>query len=102
LQYLNPATFIAVPIVAASGRQVHPGDLGRYAIRAPGMWNLDLSAAKNFNITERMKLQLRGDAFNSLNHTNLSGITTNITSSAFGQLTTATSRSIQIGAKFIF
>ncbi len=102
LQYLNPAAFIAVPIVAASGEQMRPGDLGRYAISSPGMWNLDLSAAKNFNVNERMKLQLRGDAFNSLNHTNLSGVNTNITSSAFGSLTTATSRSIQIGAKFIF
>jgi hypothetical protein len=76
--------------------------LGRGALRAPGTWNLDFSAAKDFRITERLKMQLRGDAFNSLNHTNLSGLTTNITSSAFGRLTTATARTVQIGAKFIF
>jgi hypothetical protein len=102
LQYLNPAAFISVPLVTASGEQVRPGNLGRNILRAPGMWNQDLSIAKDFAITERVRLQLRGDAFNSLNHTNLSGLTTNITSSAFGRLTSATPRSIQIGAKLIF
>jgi Carboxypeptidase regulatory-like domain len=102
LLYLNTAAFLPVPLVTASGEQVRPGDLGRGALRAPGTWNLDFSAAKDFRITERLKMQLRGDAFNALNHTNLSGLTTNITSSAFGRLTTATARSVQIGAKFIF
>ena len=81
---------------------MRPGNLGRDVLRAPGMWNQDLSIAKDFSITERVRLQLRGDAFNALNHTNLSGLTTNITSSAFGRLTSATPRSIQIGAKIIF
>ncbi|MGA3189488.1 MAG: carboxypeptidase regulatory-like domain-containing protein [Bryobacteraceae bacterium] len=102
LQYLNPAAFIPVPLVTASGEQMRPGNLGRDVLRAPGMWNQDLSIAKDFSITERVRLQLRGDAFNALNHTNLSGLTTNITSSAFGRLTSATPRSIQIGAKIIF
>jgi hypothetical protein len=102
LLYVNTAAFLPVPLVTASGEQVRPGDLGRGALRAPGTWNLDFSAAKDFRITERLKMQLRGDAFNSLNHTNLSGLTTNITSSAFGRLTTATARSVQIGAKLIF
>jgi hypothetical protein len=66
------------------------------------MWNVDLSAAKDISITERTKFQLRGDAFNALNHTNLSGLVTNITSSAFGHLTTATARSVQIGVKLMF
>ncbi len=102
LQFLNPAAFLPVPIQTASGEQVRGGNLGREALRAPGMWNLDLSAAKNIAITERVQFELRGDAFNALNHTNLGGVVTNITSSAFGQLTTATARSIQIGAKLIF
>jgi outer membrane receptor protein involved in Fe transport len=102
LQYLNAAAFLAVPIATASGEEVRPGNLGRYSIRVPGMWNLDLSAVKNFAVTERFKVQLRGDAFNSLNHTNLGGLVTNFAASNFGQLTSATSRSIQIGAKLIF
>ena len=92
----------AVPIVTASGEQVRPGNLGRNVLRAPGMWNLDLSVAKDLAITERIKLQLRGDAFNSLNHTNLGGLVTNITSSSFGYFTSATARSLQVGAKILF
>jgi hypothetical protein len=102
LQYLNAAAFLPVPLVTASGEQVRPGNLGRNVIRAPGMWNLDFSAAKDFGITERTRLQLRGDAFNALNHTNLGGLVTNITNSTFGRFTSATARSIQIGAKIIF
>ena len=39
------------------------------AIRVPGLWNLDVSGSKSFVIAERVPFQLRGDAFNSLNHT---------------------------------
>jgi hypothetical protein len=102
LVYLNPAAFIQLPLVTASGEQVRPGNLGRNALRAPGMWNQDLSLAKDFSVTERVRLQFRGDAFNAFNHTNLTGLNTNITSSAFGRFTSATPRSIQIGMKILF
>jgi carboxypeptidase family protein len=102
LQLLNPTAFLAVPIIKASGAQTRPGDLGRYAVRGPGQWTLDASLGKNFAITERVRLQLRGDAFNSLNHTNLSGLVTDLSKSNFGRLTSATARSIQIGAKIVF
>jgi hypothetical protein len=49
-----------------------------------------------------MRLQLRMDLFNSLNHANLSGLSTNLSSSNFGRLTSATARTLQIGAKFQF
>jgi hypothetical protein len=81
-----------------SGEQARSGNLGRNVLRAPGMWNLDLSEA----ITEKIKLQLRGDAFNSLNHTNLGGPVTNITSSSFGYFTSATAPSLQVRAKILF
>ena len=79
-----------------------PGNLGRYAVRAPGQWTLDFSLAKNFAITERTRFQLRGDAFNSFNHTNLGGLVTDISKSNFGFLTSATPRTVQLGAKFLF
>ncbi len=102
LQYFNPAAFVAVPLSSASGEQIRDGDLGRYALNGPGMWNLDFSVAKNFAITEKVHFQLRGDAFNSLNHTNLGGLVSGTNKSNFGRLTSATSRSVQIGAKLIF
>ena len=58
--------------------------------------------AKNFDLAERLKMQLRGDFFNAMNHTNLSGLVTDISKSSFGQLTSATSRSIQIGARLVW
>jgi hypothetical protein len=102
LRYLNPAAFVAVPIVTASGAEVRPGNLGRYAVRALGQWNLDFSLAKNFAITERFRFQLRGDAFNSLNHTNLGGLVSDISKSNFGFMTSANPRSVQLGAKIAF
>jgi hypothetical protein len=44
------------------------GNEGRGSLYSPGWYNLDLSAAKNFSIMERLKAQIRIDAFNTLNH----------------------------------
>jgi hypothetical protein len=45
------------------------GNTGRTLpnVRAPGMHNLDLSIFKNFQLTEHLRAELRGEAFNSLN-----------------------------------
>jgi len=102
LQYLNPAAFVGVPLSSASGASVLPGNLGRNAIRLPGTENVDLSVAKNIAIREHVRFQLRGDAFNAFNHTNLTGLVTDISKSNFGRLTSATPRNIQIGARVSF
>ncbi|MGH9470974.1 MAG: TonB-dependent receptor domain-containing protein, partial [Terriglobia bacterium] len=102
LQYTNPAAFAQVPIVKASGAQIRPGDLSRDFLRQPGSWNVDLSAAKNVAITERLNFQLRADFFNGLNHTNLGGLVAGINKSSFGRLTSATARTIQLGARLTF
>jgi hypothetical protein len=47
------------------------GTLGRNTIREPGQFNVDVSAARRFRLTERLGLQIRGEAFNLLNTTNL-------------------------------
>ncbi|MEO8726159.1 MAG: carboxypeptidase regulatory-like domain-containing protein [Acidobacteriaceae bacterium] len=44
--------------------------LGRNTARVPSVWNMDLSAAKSFQLTERFQLQFRGEAFNLFNHSN--------------------------------
>ena len=43
----------------------------RNEFRGPNHWWLDLGVDKNFKLTERVGLQLRGEAFNLPNHANL-------------------------------
>ena len=52
---------------------------------------------------ESMRLQLRAEAFNIFNHTNFRGLSTNVTATTFGQVTTFRDpRVIQLGIKFDF
>ena len=44
---------------------------GRNVFRGPNHWWLDFGLYKNFKVTERVGLQLRGEAFNIFNHPNL-------------------------------
>jgi outer membrane receptor protein involved in Fe transport len=87
LQYLNKSAFATPPIGTASGLPIRPGNLGHGAVLGPGYWNLDLSLGKNFRVVEKVQLQVRMDAFNALNHTNLSGFSTDASSSSFGRFT---------------
>jgi hypothetical protein len=46
------------------------GNIGRNAFTGPGFTNVDLSAAKNTKLTERINLQFRLDTFDIFNHPN--------------------------------
>jgi len=103
LFFLNRAVFQEVPIVQASGAPIRPGTLGRNALRLPGAWNVDLGLAKNLNFSERYRFQIRADLLNALNHTNFSGVDSNIRSANFGKFTaTRGARVIQLNARFTF
>jgi hypothetical protein len=73
-------------------------------IRAPGVTNWNMSAVKNFFITERIKLQFRTEFLNALNHTDLSAPNTTPTSALFGQINAAANqpRFIYFGLKLTF
>jgi hypothetical protein len=105
LQYLNPAVFQLIPVSSASGAPIRPGNVGRGSIREPGLWNVDFTLAKSFRIPvrEAMKLQIRADMFNALNHTNLSGLRTSRNDAFFGRLLgTRGARLMQVGAVLTF
>jgi hypothetical protein len=103
LQYLNTAAFAKIPISAASGRTIRPGNIGSGAVRGPGYWNIDFSLGKNFSITEHTRLQFRLDAFNVLNHTNYTSFSTDVNNSRFGKFTnTRGARVMQLNARFSF
>lgn len=101
-QYLNPSAFAPVPISAASDAQIRGGTLRRDGVRLPKVVQLDLTAGKTFQITEGSSFQLKADAFDVLNHTIYQSMVTNYASGSFGQLTSATSRTVQITGRFTF
>jgi hypothetical protein len=80
------------------------GNGGRNTIYGPGRQTLDLALQREFTVTERIKLQLRGEAFNTLNHTNLGTPNRFVNTPQFGTITEAAtpSREIQLGARLSF
>jgi hypothetical protein len=60
-------------------------------LRGDGRATWDLSAIKNFAITERVTMQFRAECYNAWNHANFSGPNTDPTSTAFGQVTSTAS-----------
>jgi hypothetical protein len=96
------------------------GSVGRGIERGPIFNQLNLSVFKNIKIFERLTLQLRGEAFNALNHPNpglgsaVTGGTTHLPSinvnnagvpgAAFGETNDQTyaRRVVQVGMRVIF
>ena len=56
-------------------------------VQAPGMKNLDLNVAKFFNVTERVRVELKLEAYNISNTFTGRDPSTNVTSSNFGVVT---------------
>lgn len=63
------------------------GNLGRDKIYGPGFWNIDFSLTKNFELTEKLKLQFRSEFFNVFNHPNFALPQASFGSPTFGLLT---------------
>ncbi|HUQ95302.1 MAG TPA: hypothetical protein VM120_26730 [Bryobacteraceae bacterium] len=79
------------------------GNAGRNIVRADSLYQFDCSLAKHFIFTERVRLQLRGEAFNLLNKTNLRPPDRNFNNASFGTVSAANdARQLQIGLKLCF
>ena len=79
------------------------GNLGRNTERGPGVNNFDLALFKNFSFTHGMRVQFRLESFNAFNHTQFSGVGTNLAAGNFGVVTSARAARInQLGSKFLF
>jgi hypothetical protein len=102
-QYFNTACFQGNPTVTTTGVANVIGNSSRGAIDGPTTTRFDLTLAKNIRLGETMRVQLRAEAFNVLNHTNFQTIIVNVTSATYGNVTVVRDpRTIQLGAKFIF
>ena len=79
------------------------GTSGRNNFNGPGFFNLDASLFKIFNLTERFKLEIRGEAFSITNTPQFGNPGTNLGDATFGFVTGAGgSRSLQLGLKLDF
>ncbi len=98
LEWFNTSAFSQVP-----QGQYRPGNAPVGDIVGPGSQTWDLSVFKNVTLERSMALQLRAEAFNVFNHTNLSGYSAVLGQSNYGQITgTQNPRIMQLGAKLQF
>ncbi|HUV70686.1 MAG TPA: TonB-dependent receptor [Terracidiphilus sp.] len=80
------------------------GNVRPMQLSGPGYRDIDSSIFRNFNIHEGLKFQIRGEATNAFNLTNLGNPSTAMNSSTFGQITGASgsNRIIQLGGRILF
>ena len=103
---LNPE-LSCVPAVTGGFCNPQPGQVGNLQLDAfsgPAFFEWDLSAAKDFNVTERLKLTFRAEAFNVTNHPVFFAGDQNINSTQFGQSTgtISTPRFLQLSLRLKF
>jgi hypothetical protein len=79
--WINPAAFVAPPTGAW-------GNAPRNGVRAPGLWQGDMSMLKRFNVTERVALSLRADGFNVFNAAMVGKPNVTFANASFGQIST--------------
>lgn len=102
-QYFNPSAFCLQP----AG---YYGNLGRNTIIGPGILMINPELGRQFQLTERFRLQFRAEVFNILNHPNFSIPSARTVFSSSGAVasaglittTSTTSRQIQLGLKLSF
>jgi hypothetical protein len=63
------------------------GNVGKDVFSGPGLFTFDSSLTRNIPIHENWAVQLRADAFNTLNHPNFANPGVSLTSTTFGQVT---------------
>jgi hypothetical protein len=103
LLYLDRAAFALVPTSPVTSATLRAGNANPGLVRGPGSWIVNASLVKGFRLTDQMRLDVRLDAFNALNHVNYSNPNTNITSPDFGRiLGSGQPRTAQLGARLSF
>jgi hypothetical protein len=78
-RWFNTAAFTEAPDFTL-------GDSPRFPLQGPGVENWDTALQRNFLIHESVKLQFRGEFFNTFNHANFNNPNGSVTSSNFGAI----------------
>jgi hypothetical protein len=99
-QWMSRSAFQRLNPITQAGQF---GNAGRNIVRGPGLVNVDVSAMKNFRVTEGLTLQFRAESFNVANHPNFGLPVADIASANFGHILQAgPARLMQFGLKCIF
>ncbi len=95
--FFNTAAFAVAP-------QYQFGNLGRNALHGPAFHNTDIGAFKNFNLTERFRMQFRAEFFNIFNNVNFGNPDSTLGDTNFGSITSTVTaqRQVQFALKLIF
>jgi hypothetical protein len=103
------ATLNSVPACPqqGAGPAGSDGTVRQNSLDAPGRRDIDASIFRDFPIYERVTFQLRGEATNVFNLTNLPSPNGTLSSSTFGQVTssyvgTFGNRILQVGGRILF
>lgn len=85
-------------------RNVRSFNTGFTAYRADKIANIDFSILKHFTLVERVRLQLRAEAFNLFNHAIFGGPNTSATNRNFGKITSQSNlpRTVQLALRLTF
>ncbi len=96
-EWFNPGAFAAPPAYTF-------GNVGRNSVYGPDLQTLDLSLARSFRLTEKLGIQVRGEAFNSLNIVNLGTPNRYVNEPQFGTdtMTMTPGREMQLSARLFF
>jgi len=94
---INPAAF-AAPLPFTYG------NAGRNLLYGPGLYNIDFSLFKDFQLAERAKLQFRSEYFNFFNTPAFSNPNATYGTTSFGTITSTKhdNREIQFALKLVF
>jgi hypothetical protein len=98
-RYFNTAAFVNPP-------QYQFGNSPRNIVRGAGLVNFDLMLAKNFNVTDRIRLDFRAEAFNLMNTPAFNHPGATIGTAAFGVISSTLpgtdARQVQFALKLGF
>jgi hypothetical protein len=97
MQWFNPAAFAAPAAFTF-------GSVGRNTVYGPGLQTLDLALVRSFVLRESLRLEMRAEGFNSLNHSNYGTPNRFVNTPQFGTITEAATpgRELQFSARVSF
>ena len=108
-RFTQPASFFPAQVGNYAGTTQYYGNQTRFNPKLRQFANMteNVSIAKTFAFTERIRLDIRAEAFNVLNRHRFGTGSLQIQSAQFGQLTSSgdllnSARQMQLGAKLYF